>query len=78
MKLDRAPNETPPRPAWTAPFRWLARVSEVALLRLDTAAETDPERADLWLMLMAGDPEGTWHIWSDAIRRNPSDDTRNS
>jgi hypothetical protein len=78
MKVDRAPTDTPPRPAWTAPFRWLARVSEVALLRLDTAKETDPERADLWLMLMAGDPEGTWHIWSDAIRRNPSDDTRNT
>jgi hypothetical protein len=77
MKVDRAPNDTPPRRAWTAPFRWLARASEVALLRLDSAEETDPELADLWLMLMACDPEGTWHAWPNP-GRSQFDDTRNT
>lgn len=78
MRVNRAPDNTPPRSAWTAPFRWLARVSQVTLFRLDIPEETDPELADLWLMLMAGDPEGTWPAWSSPDGRFPFDEKRNS
>jgi hypothetical protein len=80
MRVDRANTATPPRQAWAAPLRWVTsltkRVPRLDPLRLEARDETDPEMADLWLMLLAGDPEGTWHVWPRGVRRPQLDDTR--
>ena len=69
MRSDRAIDARPPVPAWTAPFRWLARVSRVSLFDLDFEDETSREDDDLWLLFLASDPEGTWYLWPDSARR---------
>jgi hypothetical protein len=53
----------------------LARASQAAFFSFDIEEETDPELADLWLLLMACNPEGTWHARPNPARR-PLDDTR--
>jgi hypothetical protein len=61
-------------------LRWVRsltkRLSRLDLLRLKARDEADPEMADLWLTLLAGDPEGTWHVWPHGVRRPQLDDTR--
>jgi hypothetical protein len=74
MKTDRAIDDTPPRPAWTAPFRWIARLARVSLFDIDFEEETSRENANLWLLFLASDPEGTWHLWPDTARRLQLDD----
>jgi hypothetical protein len=56
----------------------MARVSQISLLRLDAKTEEDPEIADLWLMLLAGDPEATWHAWPGPARRPQFEDKSHS
>ena len=83
MKVERALNRTPPRPAWLLLLRriagLLARVSKalsarLAFFRFEPEEETDPEMADLWLLLNASDPDGTWHTWPGALRKTYDDD----
>jgi hypothetical protein len=87
MRVERAPNETPPRPAWLVPLRWIAglptRVSNAlakrrAFFRFDAEEETDPELADLWLLLSATDPDGIWHAWPGALRKSLDHDNTRS
>jgi len=82
MKAERARTDAPSRPAWIAPLRWVARLKtrilQVALFRFDADGVTDPELADLWLMMLASDPEGTWHAWPDPVRSAKLDDQRDA
>jgi hypothetical protein len=84
MRLDRAKEETPRRLTRTAPLRWIAGLrkraqeaasSRVAFLNPDLEEENDAELADLWLMLLASDPEGVWYSWPAASRRPQLEDS---
>ena len=33
--------------------------------------ETDPELANLWLMLLASDPDGVWYSWPTTASGRP-------
>jgi hypothetical protein len=83
MRVKRALRDAPSHRAWTAPLRWLLRLpSRVSLgvsawleaFRFDQVNDNDPELADLWLTLLAADPDGTWHAWPGAVRRTQLDD----
>jgi hypothetical protein len=67
-----------------ASLRWILRLpsrvlrgisSKLAFFSFDSEEQTDPELAHLWLMLLASDPEGTWHSWPRTVRRPSVDDT---
>jgi hypothetical protein len=84
MREERALQDAPPCPAWIASIRRIVRLpsraaravcERVALFRFEPEGEPDPQLADLWLMLLATDPEGTWHAWPGASRRHQIDDT---
>jgi hypothetical protein len=77
MKEDRAAEDTPRSPARTALFRWITRPwaravdavgSKVTLFSFEPDDETDAE-AELWMILLASDPDGTWYPWPGEVRR---------
>jgi hypothetical protein len=62
------------------PLRWIARLParvstglRLAFFRPEAEEETDPEMAELWLLLNATDPDGTWHTWPAALRKTRDD-----
>jgi hypothetical protein len=80
MSVDRAVEETPERLTRTTPRRWFAGLrrriqetasSRVALLNGTPGDETDPELANLWLMLLASDPDGVWYSWPTTASGRP-------
>lgn len=83
MRLDRALEDTPQRPTRAAIFRRIAGLGAGALeavrsatgfFRFEPQEDTDPELAELWLILLASDPDGTWYPWLGAVRRPKRDD----
>jgi hypothetical protein len=84
MREDRALEDTPQRPTGIALFRWITRPwaraldvvgSKVALFSFEPDDETDAELAELWMILLASDPEGTWYPWPGEVRRPHFDDS---
>lgn len=82
MKVHRAP-QTERRAGIAAALPWIARLktrlSRVNLPPLDAGDdaidESDAGSAELWLALLASDPEGTWHAWPGLARRTQHDGT---
>jgi hypothetical protein len=87
MSVDRALEDTPPGPARTAPPGWIGRLkarlwealrNRSEAFQFGPEYESDPEQADLWLMLLASDPDGMWRPWPATSRRHQLDDDTGS